>query len=167
MAQVQLLSPTGVLHFVERGEDDIIFREFIYDNVAECVADPPNRSTVFNNFVALCDPITGKKRKEVKGWRNFHPESESVPFLYHAEKKSIVSLLSGEGKGTDALVLWLDCDREGENICFEVIDCVRPGMNRPASRGAQQIFRAKFSAVTRSDILTAMEVGYTHDRAPT
>ncbi len=57
--------------------------------------------------------------------------------------------------GMDYLVLWLDCDREGENICFEVIRCVERSMNlKPGPE--QKIFRAKFSAVTPKDIQKAM-----------
>ena len=50
------------------------------------------------------------------------------------------------------LVLWLDCDREGENICFEVISVVHSSLAPGAS-----VLRAKFSAVTPADIERAMD----------
>ena len=77
-----------------------------------------------------------------------------------AEKKGIVHLLQNEGKGCEYLVLWLDCDKEGENICFEVISCVMPeALKRKELRTPgpdQRVFRAKFSAITPSDIQKAM-----------
>jgi len=57
-----------------------------------------------------------------------------------------------EGKNVDYLILWLDCDREGENICFEVIQCCEPYMHK----GVQDnILRAKFSSITPPDLRKA------------
>ncbi|KAL6185655.1 hypothetical protein ACLB2K_041785 [Fragaria x ananassa] len=60
--------------------------------------------------------------------------------------------LSQEARGFGNLVLWLDCDREGENICFEVIDCI--GHTNETKR---KVYRARFSSVTEKDILKAMD----------
>ena len=70
------------------------------------------------------------------------------------EKLQIPRFLQHEGKGVDYIVLWLDCDKEGENICFEVLDCVKPVMNRRS--GTKTVYRAKFSAITETDICSAM-----------
>lgn len=53
----------------------------------------------------------------------------------------------------DFLVLWLDCDREGENICFEVIEQTLPFMHKLQT---QQVYRAKFSAISDTEIKQAM-----------
>ncbi|CAN7994772.1 unnamed protein product [Ixodes hexagonus] len=73
-------------------------------------------------------------------------------------KLQIPRFLEKEGQGCDYLVLWLDCDKEGENICFEVVNIVKPVLKRPASYGQQTIFRAKFSAITDKDIKAAMNM---------
>ncbi|KAI3992371.1 hypothetical protein MKX01_030092 [Papaver californicum] len=50
-----------------------------------------------------------------------------------------------EAKRCDWLILWLDCDREGENIAYEVIDVCSAVNTR------LDISRAKFSALTNVD----------------
>ena len=61
----------------------------------------------------------------------------------------IIENLKYLAKNKDILCLWLDCDREGENICYNVIHNVLPYMNK---KEYQQIYRALFSSLTKEDI---------------
>ena len=62
---------------------------------------------------------------------------------------NIPKFLRNIAKEKDVLCLWLDCDPEGENICYEVIHNVYPNMNK---RKYQQIYRAQFNSLTKKDI---------------
>uniref|UniRef100_A0A915D2I2 DNA topoisomerase n=1 Tax=Ditylenchus dipsaci TaxID=166011 RepID=A0A915D2I2_9BILA len=66
--------------------------------------------------------------------------------------------LAEEANGCDFLVLWLDCDLEGENICFEVMNAVQKTMEknkRVAGSFIDKVYRARFSSL--KDIETAMD----------
>ncbi|KAL7673657.1 hypothetical protein ACOME3_008510 [Neoechinorhynchus agilis] len=63
-------------------------------------------------------------------------------------KLQIPKMIQRESNGCRAVVLWLDCDLEGENICFEVLD------NVDHSR-INTILRARFSSITDIDIKRA------------
>lgn len=45
----------------------------------------------------------------------------------------------------DSLMIWTDCDREGEAIGFDVMDVV-------STRRKVEVYRARFSALTKQDI---------------
>lgn len=58
--------------------------------------------------------------------------------------------LENEVRNCDMLIIWTDCDREGENIGYEVIDVcrrVKPNIS---------VFRAKFSEITEQAISRAI-----------
>ena len=84
--------------------------------------------------------------------------------LFHAPMKkkvtesnlNIEKTLRREAKNHDTLLLWLDCDLEGEAIAFEVIEVCR------SSNPRLQIFRARFSALIPRDIFRTM----THPERP-
>lgn len=69
-------------------------------------------------------------------------------------KLKMPAFLAQEAKNCDYLVLWLDCDKEGENICFEVMNAVAKSMNGNVFSDSVT-WRAKFSAITEKDIKAA------------
>lgn len=68
--------------------------------------------------------------------------------------KALCKHIQVTGKNINVLLLWLDCDREGENICFEVIDNLKGALPYPREN---YIFRAKFSSLANKDILEAYQ----------
>ena len=48
--------------------------------------------------------------------------------------------------------MWLDNDKEGENICFEVLENCKPNLKK---ENFQQIYRAKFSSIVAQDLCEA------------
>jgi len=67
-------------------------------------------------------------------------------------KGKLPGKLASLAKGKDIICLWLDCDKEGENICYEVLYNTFPFMT---PRNYQQIYRAKFSSLTKEDLKKA------------
>jgi DNA topoisomerase IA len=66
------------------------------------------------------------------------------------EGENMARNLAQLARGAQWLVLWLDCDREGENIAFEVMQVCREANPRLVVK------RARFSALIHRDILHAV-----------
>ena len=75
-------------------------------------------------------------------YHNLIPDSEII-------KRNLINIARRYNINT--LILWLDCDREGENIAFEVIEIIQTLNIRNL-----QILRATFSAITKRDVINAM-----------
>ena len=78
-----------------------------------------------------------------------------APIQKKANQGSVVKHLQSCAKNVDFIVLWLDCDREGENIAFEVLDCCLHLMNKNGDDEYDRVYRAYFSAINPSDIQKA------------
>lgn len=99
---------------------------------------------------------TSDFKKEHNDWNSIDPlDLFNAPIVkLEANRKTrIPGMLSKLAQGKDILALWLDCDKEGENICFETLYCCYNQMNK---KNYQQVFRAKFSSLTNQDLKKAM-----------
>lgn len=120
----------------------------------------PTNQSVEMLFTSVAGHLTEDEfPPQTKSWATYPlpqlfsvPISRSVKEEFHGAKKNLEAL----AKRSNTVVLWLDCDREGENICFEVLDVVQPANRR------LEVKRARFSALTERDLLHAV----THLVAP-
>ena len=82
----------------------------------------------------------------------------TAPIQKKPVRGSVVKHLQTEAKGVDFIALWMDCDREGESINFEVLDCCMHLM-RSGGGGSNydRVYRAYFSAINPSDIRKAYD----------
>lgn len=74
---------------------------------------------------------------QYQDWKQDPEGLFDAPTMRKLDKQSrpVANHLSNISKNLDFLVLWLDCDKEGENICFEVLDVCKyniPKVIKPA-----------------------------------
>ena len=90
----------------------------------------------------IWDLNTSRDLYEANIYHNLIPDSKII--------KDNLIMIARKYK-INTLILWLDCDREGENIAFEVIEIINS-----LNIHNLQILRASFSAITKRDVVNAM-----------
>ena len=123
-------------------------------------ADPPfpkapEASRVLHRVTSVAGHVFGVDfPSEYQSWDGVDPaELFHAPVVKKPCKGGVVKHLQESAKGVDFMVLWLDCDREGENIGFEVLDCCLHLMQGQGQY--DRVYRAHFSAINPSDIRKA------------
>jgi DNA topoisomerase-3 len=93
-----------------------------------------------------------EKYREWQKWNPLELITTAEVFKKFAKDKiGIVENITHLSRQATDIVLWLDCDREGEAIAFEVLSICN------SSNRHLGIHRARFSANTRADIIRAFE----------
>ncbi|RSL41743.1 hypothetical protein CEP53_012588 [Fusarium sp. AF-6] len=89
---------------------------------------------------------------EYKNWSHPPPEALfNAPIVtsVYDDKKSIAQNIESQAKFARLLVIWTDCDREGEHIGHEIVEAARKG------KPDIEVKRARFSNVERAHVLSA------------
>ncbi|XP_017050516.1 DNA topoisomerase 3-alpha [Drosophila ficusphila] len=127
--------------------------------------------SVYNKVYDFEAPVRGQNAKMVmtsvsghlqqlefmvsyKNWRVVDPRSlfdAPVRKTVGSDYEPIKRTLEREVRGCQGLIVWTDCDREGENIGFEIIDVCR------AIKPNLTVYRAIFSEITTVAVRRALQ----------
>lgn len=89
-----------------------------------------------------------------KSWQSVNPVALfEAPIQKYCpdDYQNIKRTLEEETRKSQYLIIWTDCDREGENIGYEIIEvcqAIKPNI---------QVYRAKFSEITYQSISRALQ----------
>ncbi|KAL4716258.1 hypothetical protein ACJJTC_004752 [Scirpophaga incertulas] len=89
-----------------------------------------------------------------KNWQSCNPLTlfDAPVFKYcPSSYEKIKKTLEREVKSCQGLIIWTDCDREGENIGYEIIQVCT------AIKNSLQVYRAKFSEITAVSVRRALQ----------
>lgn len=127
--------------------------------------------SVYNKIYEFETTVLGEKSKMVmtsvsghlltfeflssyRNWNNVDPQSLfDAPVRKSCSENfaAIKRTLEREVRSCQGLILWTDCDREGENIGFEIIDVCR------SIKSNITIYRAIFSEITKASVKRALQ----------
>ncbi|XP_053988911.1 DNA topoisomerase 3-alpha isoform X1 [Hylaeus volcanicus] len=120
------------------------FKSYLWNQNCDMIMTSVSGHLLNNEFV-------GAYRK----WQACHPLSLfDAPVVKQCSEESYIKIkqtLEREVKKCGALIIWTDCDREGENIGFEIIQvclAVKPNI---------RVYRAKFSEITQTSVDRALQ----------
>lgn len=92
--------------------------------------------------------------EQFKSWRSCSPADlfeAPIQITVSDDAKQIATNLRQQTNGADILMIWTDCDREGEHIGSEIVNICRK------VKRSLPVLRAKFSAIIAEQIHRAMQ----------
>ena len=96
--------------------------------------------------------------RNIRSWSGCAPISlfdAPIETIYREDMQPLERMLRTISTQADALILWLDCDREGEHIAHEVREVCQRG--NPRLQRMNRVYRAKFSTVLPNEIQRALK----------
>ncbi|KAL7665017.1 DNA topoisomerase [[Candida] zeylanoides] len=77
-----------------------------------------------------------------------------APVVEVVSQRDVYDNIAREARGCDALMIWTDCDREGEFIGWEILQAARQGN---AALREDAVWRAQFSHLERAHVVAAAQ----------
>ncbi|KAG7664854.1 TOP3 [[Candida] subhashii] len=97
--------------------------------------------------------ITGLDLPECYGWGKCPPgRLFDAEVLEKVNEQNVYDNITNEARRSNKLMIWTDCDREGEYIGYEIFSAAKKGNSRLQ---ISEVWRSKFSHLERNHIIAA------------